>query len=92
MDLKINDISNIFQNINHKPCTQIGYDFEFEITEKGKLIGELFYSKEFKEWFLIKDNFPMPRKGYRISFPVKTIEFFISVLDSAGIKLVKSTE
>ena len=38
------DLSHIFKNINHKPCTTIGYDFAWDISKNGKVIGELFYS------------------------------------------------
>ncbi len=84
-----NDLSNIFKNINHKPCTAIGYDFAWDITENGKFIGELFYSKDFKEWWFIKDNYPMDRKSYRISFPINTVEFLIDVFNSINVELIK---
>jgi len=56
------DLSHIFKNVNHKPCTIIGYDFAWDVTKNGKFIGELFYCNDDKEWWFIKDNFPHQRK------------------------------
>lgn len=82
-----NNLSNIFKNINHKPCKAIGYDFSWDVTENGKFIGELFYSSEDKEWWFIKDNFPHQRKSYRISFPIKETSFFIMAFNQINVKL-----
>jgi len=82
-----NSLSNIFKNINHKPCNTIGYDSAWNITENEKFIGELFYSSEDKEWWFIKDNFPHQRKSYRINFPIKTTEFFIELFKLINVKL-----
>lgn len=84
------NLSNIFTNINHKPCSSIGYDLAWDITDKGKFVGELFYSQEDKEWFFIKDNYPMPRKGYRINFPITDNNFFINLFKSLKITLIKN--
>ena len=83
------DLSHIFKNINHKPCTTIGYDFAWDISKNGKLIGELFYSNDDKEWWFIKDNFPHQRKSYRINFPIKEEVFFVELFKTIGIELIK---
>lgn len=67
--IKPNDISNHYRNIKHKPCKAAGYDMAWDITENKKFIGELFFSKEYKEWCFILDNFPMPRRVFRTTFP-----------------------
>jgi hypothetical protein len=84
------DLSHIFKNINHKKCNEIGgYDLAWDITEKGKFVGELFYSKEFREWAFIKDNYPMDRRCYKISFPIKDIDLFITLFKTIKIELIK---
>lgn len=85
-----NDLSNIFKNVTHKHCSTPGYDFAFDITENGKFLGELFYSEDSKEWFFIKDNYPHPRKGYRISFPINTKEFIVEVFKTINIDLIEA--
>ena len=83
------NLSHIFKNINHKACNLIGYDYAWDIMKEGKFIGELYYSQEFREWFFIKDNYPMPRRSYRISFPIKTTEFMIDLFKSIDVELIK---
>lgn len=82
------NVSNIFKNINHKASNTPGYDYSFDVFNEKELIGELFYSDVFKEWCFIKDNFPAQRKAYRTDFPIKTIERFIDLFESIGIKLI----
>lgn len=82
------NISYIFKNVNHKsadgfPC----YDFAWDVTEKEKFVGELFYSKDFKEWVFIKDNYPSPRKAFKTSFPMNK-QLFIEHFKSIGITLI----
>jgi hypothetical protein len=81
-----NNLSNIFKNINHKPCNSPGVDYAWDVTENGKFVGELFYSKEFREWDFIKDNYPSPRRAYKTSFPMN-VEKFVELFQSIGIKL-----
>lgn len=88
MEFKIQDLSNIFENINHKRSITPGFDYGFDVFQESNFVGELFYSTVFEELVYIKDNFPSPRKAYRIDFPIKTVEFFIQVIESAGIKLI----
>lgn len=83
------NLSHIFRNVHHKPSGSIGYDFAWDVNKDGKLVGELFYSNEFREWFFIKDNYPMPRRGYRMSFPIKSIEFMIELFRSINVELIK---
>ncbi len=86
------NLSHIFKNINHKPCNEVsGYDLAWDIRESSKTVGELFYSNEFREWFFIKDNYPMPRKGYRLSFPIKNKELFIELFKGINIELIINT-
>jgi len=89
-----NNLSNVFKNINHKPCNAIGYDFAWDICENNKFVGELFYSSEDKEWWFIKDNFPHQRKSYRINFPIKNTDFLIALFETVNIKLepIKTVE
>lgn len=81
------NISRIFRNVNHKQCNSIVYDFAWDIYEKEKFIGELFYSNNEREWFFIKDSFPLPRKGFRINFPIKSSELFIELFKSVNVEL-----
>ena len=74
------DLSHIFKNINHKPCTTIGYDFAWDISKNGKVIGE---------WWFVKDNFSHQRKSYRINFPIKEEVFFVELFKTIGIELIK---
>jgi len=90
MKFKIQDISNVFKNVNHKHCSSPGYDFAFDITDKGQFVGELFYSEEDKDFVFIKDNFPHQRKAYRTDFPINTIDAFISLFESVGVTLIKN--
>lgn len=89
LEFSPSNLSHIFKNINHKVCDSAGYDFTWDVTKEGKFIGELFYSEEFREWFFIKDNYPMPRRGYRMSFPIKTTEFMIELFKSIDVELIK---
>lgn len=84
--IKPEDISNIFNNINHKPCKVPCYDLAFDVMEKDRFFGELFYSKTFAQWLLIKDNFPAPRRSYEISFPVD-VEMFTKLFMAVGVEL-----
>lgn len=83
------NLSNIFKNVNHKPCTAIGYDFAWDISKNGKFIGELFYSNDDKEWWFIKDNFPHQRKSYRINFPIKEEKIFTELFKAIEVELIK---
>lgn len=87
---RIENISNLFKNINHKPSNMPRYDYCFDMFEDKNWIGELFYSTEFKELMFIKDNYPMRRKSYRIDFPIKTIDSFISLFESINIKIIQN--
>lgn len=87
----IQNLSNLFNNINHKPSNTPGYDYCFDVFENKKWIGEILYSTEFRELIFIKDNYPMPRKSFRTDFPIKTIESFISLFESINIKLIQNT-
>lgn len=83
------NISNIFKNINHTGSNTPGYDYSFNVfDEEIGFVGELLYSNYFKEWRFIKDNFPAQRKAYSTDFPIKTIERFIDLFESIGIKLI----
>jgi len=87
IDFAPNNLSHIFKNINHKPCNVIGYDFAWDILQNQKLIGELFYSSEDREWWFIKDNFPHQRKSYRINFPIKETSFLVDVFKTINVDL-----
>ena len=87
LDFTPNNLSHIFRNIKHKPCSAIGYDFAWDITQNGNFVGELFYSNDDKDWWFIKDNYPMDRKSYRISFPVKSEEFLIELFKAINVDL-----
>ena len=87
-ELQPNDLSHIFKNIHHKECNVPGYNLAFNVTENGRFAAELFYSKEFKEWFLIKDNYPAPRKAYRCSFPIKSKALIIELFKTVNIDLI----
>lgn len=89
MEFNPSNISNIFKNVKHKPCSAIGFDLAWDINLNEKFIGELFYSSEFKEWWFIKDNYPRDRKSYRISFPINETDLFISLFKSIKVELIK---
>lgn len=88
MEFSISDVSNLFKNINHKKCSSPGYDYAFDVMDNGKFVGEIFFSTECKDLVFIKDNYPHQRKAYRTDFPIKTIERFIDLFESVGIKLL----
>ncbi len=84
------NLSHLFKNVNHKPSGSTGYDFAWDITKDGIILGELFYCEEFRGWFFIKENYPMPRRKYSITFPINSIEFMIELFKSIGIELIKN--
>lgn len=93
-NFSFNSLSNIFKNVTHKVSNSPGFDFAFDIhqeaTDKNprQLVGELFYSKDFNELVFIKDNFPMPRQAFSITFPVKTKEMLVELFKSININLI----
>ncbi|KAB8156170.1 hypothetical protein EZY14_002825 [Kordia sp. TARA_039_SRF] len=89
--LNPNDVSNIYKNINHKPCNVPMYDFAWDVTKDGIFIGELFFIKEFQSWNFILDNFPAPRRSFNTSFP-QTEESFESAFKRIGVELVKQSK
>lgn len=87
IDFSPNNLSHIFRNIKHKPCSVIGYDFAWDINKNEKFIGELFYSNDDREWWFILDNYPHQRKSFRINFPVKEQSFFIELFKGINVDL-----
>lgn len=86
LDFTPANLSHIFKNINHKTCNSPCYNFAWDIMDNGKFIGELFYSKEFREWDFIKDNYPSPRRAYKTSFPMDA-DSFIKMFKSINVDL-----
>lgn len=85
--LTAENVSTFFPNITPKICTSPAYDFAWDVSLKGKFIGELFHSSEFKEWSFIKDNFPSPRQSFNVTFPITT-EIFINLFKTIKINLI----
>ena|SRR6187402_306815 len=82
----INDLSNIYKNINHAPANTPTFDYQFNLNKSD----ELFYSSEFKEWVIILDNFPSPRKSFKWNLTIKTYSDFEVLLGMAGVKLERN--
>ena len=89
--MKLNMMELVNFVLNHFKVSKIitaGYDFAWDISKNGKVIGELFYSNDDKEWWFVKDNFSHQRKSYRINFPIKEEVFFVELFKTIGIELI----
>jgi len=84
------DLSHIFKNVYHKPCSVPGFTYAYDIKNEHSYIAELFYSEPMKEWAIIVDNFPMQRQSFRCDFPIGDLETLTMLLDGIKIELVKS--
>jgi glycerophosphoryl diester phosphodiesterase len=90
-DFNAEQLGVIFENVKSKKCNVPSMDLAFDIMIKGKFEAELFHSFDKREWHLIQDNFPFPRKAYVTSFPVNDLDTLIKLFGSVGITLVFDT-
>lgn len=72
-----------------KICNETYYQANIK-SKHGNLIAELFLYNEEKDFRLIKDNFPFPRKGYSFNLPVKTFEQLEYYLSTVSVDLIRT--
>lgn len=66
-----------------KICNETFYQANIK-NNRGNVIAELYLYNEEKDFRLIIDNFPFPRKGYSFNLPVKyfaQLEYYLSTVN-----------
>ena len=72
------DLSHIFKNINHKPCTTIGYDFALDISKNGRLLENCFIQMMIKNGDLLKIIFRIKENLTELIFRLKKKSFLLN--------------